>query len=638
MRRAVRRAFAGIGLGVVVLIAVAFAALASMRGELQTGVALQEIESRALDLRIAVQPLIAGDDARPAVERQITEFAPQAGESSVVASARARWQPIRIAAERTGTRFGEVLASRDRCEEITETIRSTGSSVETMARSNDLDGYGEVVTQLYRYLSSARNARAMILRMPQGDAMEQAALSLSVDFDRIEAVVAALIEGDEDFGVEGLEYEDDIDEEVIEELEGALERLADLRVATDEMVAGRRALCADWSAAEDQFPVVLAAHRDDGERAQTAAERAAGNVPWALFALLVGVVAAMAALLTLLLRRVFTPLQGMISRLATSEGDLTITFDEGSRDEIGELASYYNRYTEALRELVTSVQSSVQEMQRVSAEVAETSEHLSEGARQTSVGSDEAAQESQVMAGDVRSVARETESLAGNVTEVLRHIVERLNAASETTGGSAGASSDALEMVQGANREFDAVSTAAGSITEIVGTIGDIATRTNLLALNAKIESARAGAAGSGFAVVADEVKALALRTAQATDNVREVVEQLVATAAGASQALVDVRGRVEQAAEMSRSTATDMERDSAESRNASQEMQNVSAATVSTARGLEERTGRIEERMQALSAIAEETSQRAERTASSSKAISVAADRLSELSRRFRV
>lgn len=167
-----------------------------------------------------------------------------------------------------------------------------------------------------------------------------------------------------------------------------------------------------------------------------------------------------------------------------------------------------------------------------------TAEHLAISATATSREVHRAASQAQVSSVNSQSVATATEELAASIAEVNHQIAQ----SAELADGADEMSRASIETV----RDLDA---AAGEIGQIVRLIGEVAHRTNLLALNSAIEAARAGAAGRGFAVVAVEVKALAEQTTQAATKIGEQVGAIQKATGKAVGEMRDVAGRVAEIA-----------------------------------------------------------------------------------------
>ena len=198
----------------------------------------------------------------------------------------------------------------------------------------------------------------------------------------------------------------------------------------------------------------------------------------------------------------------------------------------------------------------------------------SDQARARSTSANEAAEQA---ASNVETVAAGAEELSSSISEISRQVGE----ASEISG-------QAAEKTRDTGQVMTRLESAASAIGEVVTLITTIAEQTNLLALNATIEAARAGEAGKGFAVVASEVKALAEQTAKATEQISSQVADIQSGTQEATASIVDARGVIDQLSEIASGIATAVEEQTAVTSDISQNMQTASkgVSTVTEAIG----------------------------------------------------
>ncbi|WP_020591772.1 methyl-accepting chemotaxis protein [Kiloniella laminariae] len=180
---------------------------------------------------------------------------------------------------------------------------------------------------------------------------------------------------------------------------------------------------------------------------------------------------------------------------------------------------------------------------------------VADSAVQSSAGAQEMAAVAVATSEEARAIveishtASRSVNAVTNASQLLTSSIEEID---QRVRESSSVASDAVIQIEKTNKEVEGLSEAARKIGDVVGLISDIAEQTNLLALNATIEAARAGEAGKGFAVVASEVKSLATQTAKATEEISEQImsmQSATGTAVGAIKGIQDIITRIDEIA-----------------------------------------------------------------------------------------
>ncbi|WP_086481024.1 methyl-accepting chemotaxis protein [Oceanospirillum sanctuarii] len=283
-------------------------------------------------------------------------------------------------------------------------------------------------------------------------------------------------------------------------------------------------------------------------------------------------------------------------------GDLRERVDIDTTDELGDMAGAFNHMMDKFQNIVNSVDQSTQQLSHAITQMSEITESTIDGvARQRSETEQSAAGMNQMAAS-----AQQTAHIADQANETTRQAHEQTENGLRIVEEATGSINELASEVEEASSVINALEDHTAKIESILDVIGGISEQTNLLALNAAIEAARAGEQGRGFAVVADEVRQLAQRSAESTQQIQEMIHELQSR----SKVAVNVMNTSRTKAETTVTKATEA---GEAFRTIAESMQQISSLNAQIMNAADEQSSVADEmsrNLVSISSVSEETEQ----------------------------
>ncbi|GAA3185030.1 hypothetical protein GCM10010531_44050 [Blastococcus jejuensis] len=328
------------------------------------------------------------------------------------------------------------------------------------------------------------------------------------------------------------------------------------------------------SGVSDAFELELMRQAADAETDAAAGETVATNATYTLWIALAAGIAAAGLLAVWVVRQIVGTVRSVQRSVdALADGDLTVTPEIRTGDELGRMAASLATAQANLRGVLSGVVSSADA-------VAASSEELSASSAQISASAEETSAQSGVVAGAAEEVSRSVATVAAGAEQMGASIREIASNAAEASEVAA----RAVTAAETTTATVAKLGESSAEIGNVVKVITSIAEQTNLLALNATIEAARAGEAGKGFAVVANEVKELAQETAKATEDIARRVQSIQGDTTAAVAAIEEISAIVAQISDRQTTIASAVEEQTATTNEMSRSVQEAASGTTEIA------------------------------------------------------
>jgi methyl-accepting chemotaxis protein len=315
--------------------------------------------------------------------------------------------------------------------------------------------------------------------------------------------------------------------------------------------------------------------------------------------------------------------------IAEGEGDLTQRLEQRGNDEISELAGQFNTFAENIQTIIQLVSQTSTHLAQASEDMNRSTLNTSDSIKRQKLEVDQAATAITEMSSASHEVAQNADLTAESTKDADRQTKEGRSLVNQTLD----AIQTLTEKTQTTAQTIEQLGNGINQISSVIDVIRGVAEQTNLLALNAAIEAARAGEQGRGFAVVADEVRTLANRTTQSTEEIRSKVESLQKEATNAVSSILENRDLANATMEVANKSGASLD-------SITDAVSRITSMTLQIASAAEEQSSVAEQINQSIvniNQMADDADAQAHSISENSEKLSVTSETLNALVNRFK-